>query len=132
MLQQDYILRIIREFAEALSLLRREKKDVRQKEEALLKLYDAYVGDNIFYHTATIDDIMDSFKRFPEEERLDRMEMLAELYYAESDLKTGIAREQLLTNARQLFIFIDQHSRTLSLARQQRIIAIEKSLNTPK
>ena len=122
MLQQDYFLRILEEFGRALGLFTQNKKDIALKQQEILKLYDSYVGDNIFYHTGTMDDIMDSFGRFPEEERLDRMEMLAELYYAESDLKTGPARDVLLDKARKLFIFIDHHSRALSLSRQQRIM----------
>ena len=128
MLQQDYFLRILEEFGRALGLFTQNKKDIALKQQEILKLYDSYVGDNIFYHTATMDDIMDSFGRFPEEERLDRMEMLAELYYAESDLKTGPARDVLLDKARKLFIFIDHHSRTLSLSRQQRIMDIEQKI----
>ena len=128
MLQQDYFLRIIEEFAKALSLFKQSKKDLKQKQDEILKLYDTYVGDNVFYHIASMDDIMDSFTRFPEDERLERMEMLAELYYAESDLKSGPPRDMLLENARKLFIFIDHHSRTLSLQRQQRIIQIEKDI----
>lgn len=128
MLQQDYFLRIIEEFAKALSLFKQSKKNLKQKQDEILKLYDTYVGDNVFYHIASMDDIMDSFTRFPEDERLERMEMLAELYYAESDLKSGPSRDMLLENARKLFIFIDHHSRTLSLQRQQRIIQIEKDI----
>lgn len=128
MLQQDYFLRIIEEFAKALSLFKQSKKNLKQKQDEILKLYDTYVGDNVFYHIASMDDIMDSFTRFPEDERLERMEMLAELYYAESDLKSGPSRDMLLENARKLFIFIDHHSRTLSLQRQQRIIQIEKEI----
>lgn len=128
MLQQDYFLRILEEFGRALGLFTQNKKDIALKQQEILKLYDSYVGDNIFYHTATMDDIMDSFGRFPEEERLDRMEMLAELYYAESDLKTGPARDVLLDKARKLFIFIDHHSRALSLSRQQRIMDIEQKI----
>lgn len=128
MLQQDYFLRILEEFAKALSLFMQNKKNAKKKQEEILKLYDSYVGDNIFYHTASLDDIMDSFTRFPEEERLDRMEMLAELYYAESNLKSGPSRDMLLENAHKLFIFIDHHSRTLSLQRRQRIIQIEKEI----
>jgi uncharacterized protein (DUF924 family) len=128
MLQQDYFLRVLEEFAKALSLFKQSKKDLKQKQDEILKLYDTYVGDNVFYHIASMDDIMDSFTRFPEDERLERMEMLAELYYAESDLKSGPSRDMLLENARKLFIFIDHHSRTLSLQRQQRIIQIEKEI----
>ena len=128
MLQQEYFLRILEEFGRALGLFTQNKKDIELKQQEILKLYDSYVGDNIFYHTATMDDIMDSFGRFPEEERLDRMEMLAELYYAESDLKSGPARDVLLDKARKLFIFIDHHSRTLSFSRQQRIMEIEQKI----
>lgn len=128
MLQQDYFLRVLEEFAKALCLFKQSKKDLKQKQDEILKLYDTYVGDNVFYHIASMDDIMDSFTRFPEDERLERMEMLAELYYAESDLKSGPSRDMLLENARKLFIFIDHHSRTLSLQRQQRIIQIEKDI----
>ena len=128
MLQQDYFLRILEEFGKALSQFTQNKKDIKLKQQEILKLYDSYVGDSIFYHTATMDDIMDSFSRFPEEERLDRIEMLADLYYAESDLKTGPARDMLLDNARKLFIFINHHSKTLSLSRQQRIMDITKKI----
>ncbi len=128
MLQQDYFIRILEEFAKAMSLFMLNKKDLGHKQEEILKLYDSYVGDNVFYHTASMDDIMDSFTRFPEEERLDRMEMLAELYYAESYLKSGPARDILLENAHKLFIFIDTHSHTLSFQRQQRIMQIGKEI----
>ena len=132
MLQQDYFLRILEEFGKALSLFTQNKKDIVQKQQEIEKLYDSYVGDSIFYHTATLDDIMNSFGRFAEEERLDRMEMLAELYYAESDLKTGPARDMLLDKARKLFIFIDHHSRTLSFHRQQRIMDIARKIGEQK
>ena len=115
MLQQDYFIRILEEFAKAMSLFMLNKKDLGHKQEEILKLYDSYVGDNIFYHTASMDDIMDSFTRFPED-------------YAESYLKSGPARDMLLENAHKLFIFIDTHSHTLSFQRQQRIMQIEKEI----
>ena len=74
MIQQDYILRIIREFMEALQLFVSRQKDIKKKEEKILELYTAYVGDPVFYHTAAMDDVMDSFTQWPVEERLYRME----------------------------------------------------------
>ena len=59
MLQQDYFLRILEEFGRALGLFTQNKKDIALKQQEILKLYDSYVGDNIFYHTATMDDIME-------------------------------------------------------------------------
>ena len=42
MLERDYIMRLLREFAEALELLL--KKDVRKQREEIQKMYDQYVG----------------------------------------------------------------------------------------
>ncbi|MBQ1774459.1 MAG: hypothetical protein IIZ97_09550 [Prevotella sp.] len=129
MLQQDYILRIIREFMEALQLYVSRQKDVKKKQEKILELYDSYVGDHVFYHTATMDDVMDSFTQWPVEERLYRMEMLAELYYAETEVKTGPMRQMLLERAMQMFVFIDRNSRTFSFDRQSKISRIQEILH---
>lgn len=129
MLQQDYIMRIIREFMEALQLYVSRQKDVKKKQEKILELYDSYVGDHVFYHTATMDDVMDSFTQWPVEERLYRMEMLAELYYAETEVKTGPMRQMLLERAMQMFVFIDRNSRTFSFDRQSKISRIQEILH---
>lgn len=129
MIQQDYIMRIIREFMEALQLYVSRQKDVKKKQEKILELYDSYVGDHVFYHTATMDDVMDSFTQWPVEERLYRMEMLAELYYAETEIMTGPMRELLLERAMQMFVFIDRNSRTFSFDRQSKISRIQEILH---
>lgn len=129
MIQQDYIMRIIREFMEALQLYVSRQKDVKKKQEKILELYDSYVGDHVFYHTATMDDVMDSFTRWPVEERLYRMEMLAELYYAETEVKTGPMRQMLFERAMQMFVFIDRNSRTFSFDRQSKISRIQEILH---
>lgn len=129
MIQQDYILRLIREFMEALQLIIRGKKDIEKKQELLTNLYNRYLGDAIFYRTATMDDIMDSFTQWPVEERAYRMEMLAELYYAETEVKTGPMRQMMLERAMQLFRFIDSHDRTFSIDRQQKIMSIQAAMD---
>ena len=81
MLERDYIMRLIREFAEALELLL-DKKDRDIQRQEMRNMYNQYVGPYEFYHTAAISDVMDSFTQFAEDERISRMEMLADLYYA--------------------------------------------------
>ncbi len=129
MLQRDYIMRLIREFAEALELLL-SKKDRGQQEEEMRSMYNQYVGPYEFYHTAAIDDVMQSFEQFAEAERPSRMEMLAELYYAEAALKTGPIRNMLLEKAFALFCFIDRHSKTYCMARSQKISDIQRRLDS--
>ena len=84
MIEQDYILRLMREFFEALELLLRSRKSVEIKIEKLQQLYEQYVGPADFYHAAPMEEVMASFERFKPEERLYKMEMLAELYFVDA------------------------------------------------
>lgn len=127
MLQQDYIMRLIQEFAAALQRFL-EKKEVSDRSEAIKDLYRQYLDDYELYHITTMDEVMQSFVRYPEEQRIHRMEMLADLYYVEADLKSEPTRTTLLERALQLFTFIDRHSRTLSFERQRKISDIKKLL----
>lgn len=120
MLERDYIMRLIREFMAALARIL-EKKEIEGRREALRKLYEQYIGPYDFYHIMSVDDIMQSFEKYPESERLHRMEMLAELYYAEADMLSEPTRGNTISLALNLFSFIDSNSKTFSLDRQRKI-----------
>ncbi|MDO4309427.1 MAG: hypothetical protein Q4C43_01690 [Prevotella sp.] len=124
MLQQDYFMRLLREFAEALQLLLNKKDHDRQMEE-MQAMYNRYIGNSSeFFHTASIDEIMTSFDRFHEDERISRMEMLADLYYAEAGLTTTPSRAILLERALTLYVYVDANSRTYSIGRLEKISRI--------
>ncbi len=129
MFQQDYIMRLIREFMAALQRFL-QKKEGEDKQEALRDLYRQYLGNYELYHITTMDETMQSFEQFPVEQRIHRMEMLAELYYVEADMKSEPTRSELLRRALALFRFIDQHGKTFSFDRVQKIDRIVKALNT--
>ncbi len=124
MLQRDYIQRLIREFMAALQRLI-EKNEAGERQEEVRRLFTQYVGDYTFYHTATLEDVMQSFGKYPEEERLERINMLAELYYAEADSLSEPARTAVLDRAFMLFDFIDRHSRTYSPDRLKKMNDID-------
>lgn len=126
MLKRDYIMRLIRELAEALELLL--KKDTGRQREEIGRMYGEFVGPADFYRTAPMDDVMDSFARFAPDERLQRMEMLAELYYAEAGMAPGPAGGELLRRSLALFGFIDSHDRTFSIGRRAKMADISKRL----
>ena len=131
MLQRDYIQRLIREFMAALQRLL-EKKEVGERQEEVRRLFTQYMGDYAFFHTASLDDIMRWFEKYNEEERLDRIGMLAELYYAEADTMSEPIRSDVLDKAFLLFDFIDRHSRTYSperLKKMREIGNIKKTQN---
>lgn len=124
MLQQDYFMRLLREFAEALQLLLNKKDHDRQMEE-MQTMYNRYIGNSSeFFHTASIDEVMTSFDRFHEDERISRMEMLADLYYAEASLTTTPSRAILLERALTLYVYVDANSRTYSIGRLEKISRI--------
>lgn len=127
MLERDYIMRLVREFAEALELLLDRKDRDRQREE-MRSMYNRYVGPYEFYHTGAVEDVMQSFEQFREDERLSRMEMLAELYYAEADMQSGPTRDMLLQKAMAMFSFVDRHDRTYSLVRTAKMDTIRRRL----
>ena len=128
MLQRDYIQRLIREFMAALQRLL-EKKEGRDRQEAVRELYRQYLGNYELYHSAGMDEVMRSFESFPQEERAERMEMLAELYYAEADMLTEPTRTRQLERAYMLFDFIDRHGDTFSMERTKKMDDIARLIN---
>ena len=131
MLQQDYFLRLIREFFAALQRAL-EKNEIEDRTKAIHELYEQYVGPYEFYQAATIEQIMTDIERYPENQRINRLEMLAELYYVEADLRSTPFREHLYNQAYLLFRFIDTHSGVYSIERKEKIAEIEKKLQVDK
>ena len=129
MIQQDYIMRLIREFFKALERLLGRKDPVYQQ-EAIKEMYPQYVGDYTFYQTASLEEIMKAMEQYPEEQRIHRLEMLAELYYVESGLKSLPISNMLLEKALAIFKFIDGQSRTYSFDRLQKIDDIVRRIQS--
>lgn len=127
MLQQDYIMRLIQEFFKALQRLLL-KRDPETRREAIKEMYKTYVGDYDFYQSANIDEIMRAMESYAEEQRIYRIEMLAELYYVEADMRPQPMSDQLLEKAMSLFYFVDRHSGTYSIVRLRKIGDIQQRL----
>lgn len=129
MLQRDYFIRIIEEFTAALAQFL-EKKEGQQRQRYLEDLYRQYVGDYSLLRNFTVEEAMlyarDQWK---EEERIDRLEMLAELYLVEGKGLQNPLRDMLLNKAFSLFDYVDAHSHTFSLSRQAKMAEINKLLS---
>lgn len=130
MLQRDYIMRLLREFFAALARTL-EKKEISDRREEIKRLYDQYVGPYTLYHKAPIDTVMVALGGIEESQRMYKMEMLAELYYAEADTVGQPTRDDLLEKAFFLFSFIDKNGKTFSIERQRKMDEISR-LITPK
>ena len=128
MLQRDYIQRLIREFMDA---LRRalEKKELSQRREVIRQLYEQYLGPYNLYHFATIDEVMMGLQSYPEDQRLDRLAMLAELYYAEAETEaTAEECEIMLQKAFNLFDYIERNGSVFSMERREKMALLLKTL----
>ena len=124
-------MRLIAEFFKALERLL-EKREPEQRREALQDMYRQYVGDYSFFHTADIDEIMHNMERYEADQRIHRLEMLAELLYVDADLTPYPQNQMLLEKSLTLFRYIDDHGRTYSAERMLKIADIQKKLSAAK
>ena len=109
-----------------------KKNEIEDRTKAIHELYDQYVGPYEFYQNATIEEVMTDIERYPEEQRIHRLEMLAELYYVEAPLRVLPFRDQLYRQAYLLFRYIDSHSGVYSFDRKKKIEEIEKKIQVDK
>jgi hypothetical protein len=129
MIEKDYILRILQQFFEDLNTFinRKNKKDL---EEDIVSFYNTYVGDYSFYHTAEINNIINSLDKYTDDEKLYRMQILAELFLQEAQLKTvENTKYTLLKKSLTLWECIDSKSNTYSIERIKKIEFIRSKLH---
>ena len=106
-----------------------DQKEVVKRREAIRLLYEQYLGPYILYHFATIDELMSAIQSFPEDERMERLAMLAELYYAEADTEASVHdREVLLQKAFNLFEYLERESGVYSMERRGKMAELMKQL----
>ena len=78
---------------------------------------------------ATIDEVLLALAGMDEEQRLPRMEMLAELFYAEADTVSNPERDFLLEKAFALFSIIERDGKTYSLKRRWKMQDIQERIS---
>ena len=124
MLQRDYFIRIIEEFMAAVSRFL-EKDEGKRTDEELRDLYRQYVGDYGVLRNLTVEEAIGyALEQWTEERRVARLEMLAELWYAEGSVKQQPLRNLLLDKAFRLYDYVDGHSPDFSLVRKQKMAMI--------
>ncbi|SFF87813.1 hypothetical protein [Prevotella sp. KH2C16] len=128
MLQRDYFIRIIEEFAAALQ--RFLEKDIDQRtDEDFKELYRQYVGDYSLLRNFSVEEAIDYARQeWEEDQRMQKLEMLAELWYTEGSCKMKPLRDLFLDKAFRLYDYIDAHSKEFSLPRKQKIRDIKSML----
>ena len=125
MQQRDYFIRIIEEFMAAVARFL-EKAEGKRNDDELRDLYRQYVGDYELLRNMTVEEAIGyAHEQWAEGQRVQKLEMLAELLYAEGSYKQQPLRGMLLDKAFRLYDYVDGHSSDFSIARKQRIAEIQ-------
>lgn len=87
MQQQDYFIRIIEEFMAAVTRFL-EKAEGKRNDDELRDLYRQYVGDYELLRNMTVEEAIGyAHEQWAAGQRMQKLEMLAELLYAEGSYK---------------------------------------------
>ena len=137
MIAQDYLLKIMQEFIDAIGkILRRPNEDDRAAERRMQAHFDA-ISQQFFRHPTTHflrlekEDILDDLLAESDPRRTEgRAQMLAELFYRNALIKTShMERLDLLEKSLYLFAYIGRTSRTYSWDRERKMADIRRRLD---
>ena len=130
MLQRDYFIRLIEEFNAAISRFLTKKEDDMKRDNELKDLYRQYVGEYDDLRNLSVDELLRYAKeQWDEAERIDKINMIAELLYAEASYKGQPLRQMLLEKAYALFNYVEANGSTFSIDRHQKMEAMRQELD---
>ena len=130
MLQRDYFIRLIEEFNAAISRFLTKKDDDLKRDKDLKDLYRQYVGEYDDLRNLSVDELLTYAKeQWNEEERIDKINMVAELLYAEGSYKGQPLRQILWEKAYALFDYVEANGSTFSIDRRQKMEAMRQELD---
>ena len=129
MLQRDYFIRLIEEFNAAISRFLTKKDDDLKRDKDLKDLYRQYVGEYDDLRNLSVDELLTYAKeQWNEEERIDKINMVAELLYAEGSYKGQPLRQMLMEKSYRLFDYVEANGSTFSISRRQKMEAMRQEL----
>ena len=129
MLQRDYFIRLIEEFNAAISRFLTKKEDDMKRDNELKDLYKQYVGEYDDLRNLSVDELLRYAKeQWDENERIDKINMIAELLHAEASYKGQPLRQMLLEKAYALFYYVEANGSTFSIDRHQKMEAMRQEL----
>jgi len=130
MLQRDYFIRLIEEFNAAISRFLTKKDDELKRDKDLKDLYRQYVGEYDDLRNLSVDELLTYAKeQWKEEERIDKINMVAELLYAEGSYKGQPLRQMLMEKSYRLFDYVEANGSTFSINRHQKMEAMRQELD---
>lgn len=130
MLKRDYILKMIQELFAALErLLHNDNRQLTERQRDVEALYTILGHDAQFFRSSTEQEILESLTVF-DDDYLQRVNMLAEIMYADAKLFVGNyeVRHDIIAKALSLYTYVDERSDDFSITRIERIDELNKLL----
>lgn len=134
MYEEDYFMKLIQEFFQALNKAIHGKKSLdnpSDQENCVSDLYGSYFqADSAFFYGYDVMTILGFLRERCEEQDLPMMiEMISELFYQDALLKTDDAlKNNLLEKALFFLSYLDEQSDTYSVERKDKIALIKRML----
>ena len=137
MIEQDYLLKIMQEFIDAIGKIMRRPGEDDDAAEARMQAHFDAVSQQFFHqptgHFLRLDkeDILDDLLATSDPRRAEgRAQMLAELFYRNALIKTShMERLDLLEKSLYLFAYVGRTSRTYSWDRERKMADIRRRLD---
>ena len=106
------------------------KKKEDERDDILKDMYRQYIGDYTLLRNMSVEELICyANNEWDDKERIDRLEMLAELLYAEGSYKTNPLRSMLPNKAYLLFAYVDEKQSVYSVERKKKIANLHGILN---
>ena len=100
-----------------------------KRDNELKDLYRQYVGEYDDLRNLSVDELLRYAKeQWDENERIDKINMIAELLHAEASYKGQPLRQMLLEKAYALFYYVEANGSTFSIDRHQKMEAMRQEL----
>ena len=137
MIEQDYLLKIMQEFIDAIGKIMRRPDEDDDAAEARMQAHFDAVSQQFFHqptgHFLRLDkeDILDDLLATSDPRRTEgRAQMLAELFYRNALIKTShMERLDLLEKSLYLFAYVGRTIRTYSWDRERKMADIRRRLD---
>ena len=106
------------------------EKDIDKRTDKDLEgLYKDYLGNYTFLRNCTMDEAMEyAHDQWSDDQRMARLEMLAELWYVEGSYKLKPLRDMLLQKAYDMYDYLDANSNSFSISRREKMQQIRTML----
>lgn len=130
MYKRDYILKMVQQIYSAIArLLNDDDRGLTERQKDVEAMYSMFGGDADYFRSADVEEILRDLTKF-EDDYAERVEMLAEVMYADARLFIGNyeIRRDIIAKSLALYNYADEHFGEYSIERIGRMAELQEML----